>query len=129
MCLLYYAVHVKSQELLGLSTDAMSPLMMFHSGVYLTKSHFVSQTLLYLMSVGLDASLFSGHSYRAGSATSAALAGLSDWEIQLLGRWTSSAYQRYIRAPRDSLIKFAHRLVQHQDSTFPFRTAYVANII
>ena len=39
---------------------------------------------------------YSGHSFRRGAATSAKEAGLSDQEIQLLGRWKSESYRLYI---------------------------------
>ena len=38
---------------------------------------------------------YSGHSFRRGAATSARMAGLSDEEIQLLGRWRSDSYRLY----------------------------------
>ena len=50
-----------------------------------------------LSAAGLDTSGYSGHSFRIGSATSAARVGLEDSLIKSLGRWESSAYQRYIR--------------------------------
>lgn len=47
---------------------------------------------------GLDAKLISGHSLRAGLATSAALAGKSDRAIMAQGRWRSRAMMdRYVR--------------------------------
>jgi integrase len=47
---------------------------------------------------GLDASRYSGHSLRAGLATSAARAGKSDRAIMLQGRWSSrSMVDRYVR--------------------------------
>lgn len=39
---------------------------------------------------------YSGHSFRRGAATSAREAGLSNEEIQLLGRWKSECYRLYI---------------------------------
>lgn len=39
---------------------------------------------------------YSGHSFRRGAATSARDAGLSNEEIQLLGRWKSDSYRLYI---------------------------------
>ena len=39
---------------------------------------------------------YTGHSFRRGAATSARLAGLSEEEIQLLGRWRSNSYRLYI---------------------------------
>jgi integrase len=39
----------------------------------------------------------SGHSLRSGGATALALAGASDGTIQRWGRWSSQAFQIYIR--------------------------------
>jgi len=38
-----------------------------------------------------------GHSLRSGGATALALAGTPDDHIQARGRWSSNAYQIYIR--------------------------------
>lgn len=46
-----------------------------------------------------DASTYSAHCLRIGAATSAALQGASADEIKALGRWCSTAYRGYIRAP------------------------------
>ena len=54
-------------------------------------------TLLRLM--GLDPQHYSGHSFRIGGATSPTIAGLNNYEIKLLGRWSSDCYKRYIRSP------------------------------
>ncbi|XP_073800756.1 uncharacterized protein [Danio rerio] len=40
---------------------------------------------------------FSSHSFRIGAATTAAHNGLSQQQIQTLGRWSSNAYKSYIR--------------------------------
>ena len=48
-------------------------------------------------SLGLDSSRYSGHSLCIGGATSAAEAGLSQWQIKLLGCWNSQEYQIYIK--------------------------------
>jgi hypothetical protein len=53
---------------------------------------------------------YSGHSFRRGAATSARLAGLTDHEIQLLGRWRSDAYKRYIEVHPDQLLGISRRL-------------------
>ena len=52
---------------------------------------------------GLDASLYSGHSFRIGAATSAAQAGIQDSIIQALGRWSSGAFLVYVRTQRSQL--------------------------
>ena len=41
--------------------------------------------------------------FRIGAATSAAMAGVEDSTIQLLGRWQSAAFLRYIRTPQQKL--------------------------
>lgn len=74
-----------------------TPLFQHKSGEVLKKRVFV-QTLHSLLSqLGIDTQHYSGHSLRSGCATSAAAAGLADWEIQMMGRWSSQAYLRYIR--------------------------------
>jgi hypothetical protein len=52
---------------------------------------------------------YSGHSFRRGSATSAKAAGLADNEIQLLGRWSSNAYQAYIDYHPEQVFQIARR--------------------
>ena len=47
--------------------------------------------------LGLDLSRYSGHSLHTGGATSAAQAGVSQWQIKLMGCWNSQAYQVYIK--------------------------------
>ena len=51
-----------------------------------------------LATVGI-AGNYSSHSFRNGAATSAAAAGVPDHLIKTLGRWSSNAYQPYIRTP------------------------------
>jgi hypothetical protein len=65
---------------------------------------------LALGAAGLDASLFEGHSFRIGAATTAEAAGVEDVLIKILGRWQSSAYLRHVRVPRESLAGVSARL-------------------
>ena len=46
-----------------------------------------------LQEIGLDLSLFKGHSFHIGAATAVAKAGLSDCLIQTLGQWKSSVFK------------------------------------
>jgi hypothetical protein len=80
------------------------------SGHALTKSYFVSVTRIALALVGLDPAKFSGHSFRAGAATTAGDVGFSEWEIKMLGRWNSAAYNIYLRNPQ-VVSTFSKRLV------------------
>ena len=53
---------------------------------------------------------FSSHSFRIGAATVAARNGVPDHMIQALGRWTSNAYQGYIRTPAEALASISRHL-------------------
>jgi len=48
---------------------------------------------------------YKGHSFRIGAASSAASAGVEDHVIQILGRWSSDCYTRYIRTCPSTLSK------------------------
>ena len=57
--------------------------------------------------LGLDPSRYSGHSLHIGGATSAVKAGLSQWQIKLLGCWNSQAYQVYIKQDPSACVELA----------------------
>lgn len=98
-------------------------------GAMLTKDVFQKETRLKIALIGMNPKDYSGHSFRSGSATTAAMAGLTDWEIKLLGRWTSDAYQRYIRAPVTMPRSFASRMVNTSGVTpFSYRNPYITNV-
>jgi hypothetical protein len=88
------------------------PFFSFTNGTVLTKSVLVSLTRTYLAAIGVDPDRFTGHSYRVGGATSGADVGLSDWEIKVMGRWSSECYQRYIKASVNKVIGFACRMIK-----------------
>jgi hypothetical protein len=75
------------------------PLFIDSFGTVLKKGYFVSTTRLLLACLGYDPTLFSGHSYRAGCATTGADKGMNQWEIKMLGRWSSECYSIYLRNP------------------------------
>jgi hypothetical protein len=52
---------------------------------------------------------YSKHSFRRGSATSANAAGLADNDIQLLGQWSSNAYQAYIDYYPEQVFQISRR--------------------
>lgn len=87
-------------------------LFLFEDGSPLTKPRLVHSFREALLAAGLDDKGFSGHSFRIGAATAAAEAGFNDSAIQMLGRWKSSAFLRYIRTPVQSLVQASSRLVQ-----------------
>ena len=87
------------------------PLFKFQDGKPLTCQRFVARVREALTSAGVDSSAYSGHSFRSGAATTAAKCGVSDAVIKMLGRWKSSAYQLYIKTPRDTSLD--QRLFMH----------------
>ena len=75
------------------------PILTFNDGRPLTQSMFVEAVKRALDTAGVDSSQYSGHSFRSGAATTAATKGIGDATIMMLGRWRSTAYQRYIKTP------------------------------
>ena len=95
---------------LSLRGTGGGPLFKFEDGSFLQRDRFVAEVRKLLRSAGIEASPYSGHSFRIGAATTAALAGVEDHTIQTMGRWHSSAYLLYIRLPPESLADISGRL-------------------
>ncbi|CAH3143348.1 unnamed protein product, partial [Porites evermanni] len=93
----------------GLS-DPFGPLFTFSDGRPLTRKQLSSTVQSILHSAGYTGS-YSGHSFCIGAATTAAARGVPDHLIKTLGRWSSDAYQIYIRTPVSSIV--------HQVSLLP----------
>ena len=102
-------------------------LFTMSSGNPLTRkelTHFVSVILRLL---GIDPQNFSGHSFRIGGATSASVAGLHDYQIKLLGRWSSDCYKSYIRSPVSMFLQIATQISSTQDITYQYASPYSPN--
>lgn len=67
--------------------------------VPLVHSEFVSWVKRLVARAGLDASGFSGHSFRRGAASYSFLVGLPELLIKELGAWRSQVYQVYMDLP------------------------------
>ena len=91
-----------------------SPLFVICDGSPLSRRCLVAAIRGALAASGVDVSLFNGHSFRIGAATTAAVCGLEDSLIQVLGRWKSSAFTRYIPTPRSTLVGVAQTLMASQ---------------
>ena len=121
---------ISHRQWLGLPPELNVSKFLLPSGLHLVKSTFVVKSRLFLALVIPNPQEYSQHLFRAGSAKTAALVGLVDWEIQLLGQWVSTVYLRYIHAPTDLLLGFSNRLSQcmHISNPIPHHS-YVANVI
>ena len=93
-----------SFDYLKMRGGAPGPLLIQEDGSPLTRPHFVARVRQALIALGFtNASQYSGHSFRAGAATTAAAMNLEDSIIKTLGRWESAAYLLYVRIPREEL--------------------------
>ncbi len=79
------------------------PLFKCEDGTPLTRQRLVTLLWHTLSQAGFDCTRYSGHSFRIGAATTAAVKGMSDSMIQTLGRWSSDSFRRYIRIPPQEL--------------------------
>ena len=74
-----------------------------------TKDLLVSTLRDMLMNIGIQGE-YSGHSFRRGAATLAKDAGIEDMLVQILGRWKSEAYKKYIDTPVAVILEASRRL-------------------
>ena len=88
------------------------PPFVTSTGTPLTWAYLVSNLKAALSRAGLDDSLYNGHSFRIGAATTAAAQGLEDSLIQTVGRWRSDAYKVYIKFPRSQQASVSQTLVR-----------------
>ena len=96
---------------LALRGQRPGPLFLFRDGSPLSRQRLIHRVKQVLQSHGIDTTAFTGHSFRIGAATTAASMGFEDSYIQILGRWRSAAYQRYIRSPVQALAASSRRLL------------------
>lgn len=95
---------------LPLQCPSDTPLFRNKNLQTLTKAAFVKHMRSLIAELGIPVTDYSGHSLRTGLATTAAAAGLSDWEIKMLGRWSSDAYRRYIRIAPSHVVNLTRKL-------------------
>ena len=90
--------HVRSLEaFISLRGNHDGPLFAFRTGEGITRSWFSTKFNILLGICQLDSKVFKGHSFRIGGASLAAARSLSDAQIRSLGRWTSNAFEKYLR--------------------------------
>lgn len=77
---------------------ADAPLFALPGGAF-TRRRVVDLLQRALFEAGVAPVGFSGHSFRRGAATWAASIGIPAARIQILGRWNSAAFRRYLDVP------------------------------
>ena len=75
------------------------PLFAFANASPVSRNYFCQYLGKALQWAGLDPTKYKAHSFRIGAATTAADMGISEPQIQAMGRWKSAAFKRYIRIP------------------------------
>lgn len=90
-----------------------APLFQLPDGSHLTRAESIRLTRSSLLAAGEDPSLYLGHSWRRGAATTAAAAGFTEHDIQVLGRWSSDSYKLYIQSS-SSRILFLNSQLHHR---------------
>ena len=89
-----------------------SPLFLLENNQALTNQKLVTFVSHLLGLIVVDPTAYAGRSFRIGGATSASLAGLADYEVQMLGRWKSDCYKTYVRSPLNVLLHFPQRIAK-----------------
>ena len=81
-----------------LSFRGMSPgpLFIFNNSP-VTRKFYTMQLKNCLQWAGLNPQRYKTHSFRIGAATSAITNGHTQEQVQLMGRWRSGAFRKYIR--------------------------------
>ncbi|XP_048034383.1 uncharacterized protein LOC125260190 [Megalobrama amblycephala] len=85
-------------------TPKNSPLFILPNRLPMTKQWFRTHLASVLTLCDLSPHLYTGHSFCIGAATTAAECGVPDSTIQMLGRWSSTAYKIYIRSDKQILL-------------------------
>ena len=90
----------------------LSPLFRLPSGQPLTWAHFVDKVRSAMKAAVMDPSGYSGHCFRIGASITAAAKGVGDATIQILERWSSDSYKKYIRVSPNELAQISRTLAK-----------------
>ena len=85
-----------------------SPLFIFNNHSFLTRSRMSTFITNTLSDINLNT-----HSFRIGGATALAAAGVSNSIIQIIGRWSSDCFLRYLRLSPPTIYKYATAMCNH----------------
>ena len=95
-------------------TSHQGPLFQFQNGSFLTRNWMAG----FLKSVFPFTNNINTHSFRIGGATAASSQGIPDTIIQIMGRWTSDCFKKYIRVSDQELCDYQRRMtIEAKDIT------------
>lgn len=94
--------YIKLRNLKNLPKQT-NALFVSSNGHPLTRTIFISNLKFTLKQIGVDDTLFNGHSLRIGAATTCGKLRIEDHLIKTLGRWSSDCYNRYIRTDQQTI--------------------------
>ena len=92
------------------------PFVCLHRWFIPDTAAFVSLVTSTLQQIGINDKQYNTHSFRIGVATTAKEAGISDVHIKMLRCWKSTAYQLYVRTPREKLAKLSRQMATGKDT-------------
>jgi hypothetical protein len=85
------------EQFLSIRPFGPGPLFIKSNGCAVIRSDLVNILKTCVGKLGLDSTLYNSHSLRIGSTTDLALAGTSLAQLKVIGRWSSDAFQKYVR--------------------------------
>lgn len=85
-----------------------SPLFQLPEAVAFSRQYLAAALKTYLQMAHIPGK-FSGHLFRRGAATTARQAGLTEDEIQLLGRWKSDSWKLYVQINESHHLQISRR--------------------
>ena len=101
-----------------------SPLFLLQKNQALTRQRVVTFVSYLVRLFGVDRTAFCGHSFRIGGVSSASLAGLAVYEIQMLGCWKTDCYKTYINSPLNALLQFPQCIAKTASITYQYANPY-----
>lgn len=97
-----------------------APLFQNSDGSPLLYTQLVKATKELAQHCGFKPTMFAGHSFRIGGATTLALLGYEAHIIKTLGRWTSLSYQLYTRVSQEQMQKASEAMshAEHRSNKY-----------
>jgi len=120
VCAMKANLRVQRQQ----STSTTSPLFRLSTGFAMSRQDLKTFLSTLLRLLNIPSEHYSTHSFRIGGATSAAVAGLKDYEIKMLGRWTSDCYKRYIRSPISMFLHISQQISTTANTASQYANPY-----